>query len=329
MARPERILAQELLGLEVLDLGAGTVLGTVVDFAVSRDGRVALIGILPVEWYRGGQGVAPAGIAAINPERVCLVEGATLAPFAPDGQELFSANFGDAIQGKTILQQDGELLGVLADFAFSLDDGRIQDIVVLDAEDKKVRVPVSAFRTLGRDYVVVERGAPALAGEPQSAPAQTVPAAAESAPATAESTHSESATATDQRAGPVTRRAVGAKAGGAKPGAAAASEDAAEAAAPAASGPEKAVAAAGQAGEAAQPGEQAKVFLEARPEPELSKFDQKKRDFLRGRMAHRDITGPTGEVIVAKGAPLDGGALAKIIEAGLLGEVFVEMTLSK
>jgi len=309
MARPERILAQELLGLEVLDLGAGTVLGSVVDFAVTRDGRVALIGILPVEWYRGGQGVAPAGIAAINPERICLVEGATLAPFAPDGQELFSANFGDAIHGKTILQQDGELLGVLADFAFSLDDGRIQDIVVLDAEDKKVRVPVSAFRTLGRDYVVVERGAAGAGGEPQPAGAQATPAAAEPEPMEAVPSEPE------QRAGASGRRAAGAKAGGAKPTAAAASEEAA--------------AAAGAAGEAAQPGEQAQVFLEPRPEPELSKFDQKKRDFLRGRPAHRDITGPGGAILVAKGAALDGGALAKIIEAGLLGEVFVEMTLTK
>jgi hypothetical protein len=63
--------------------------------------------------------------------------------------------------------------------------------------------------------------------------------------------------------------------------------------------------------------------------PKLPKYDQKKYEFLLGREAHRNITAASGEVIVTKGDTLDDKALAKILKANLLGEVFIEMTLKK
>lgn len=71
------------------------------------------------------------------------------------------------------------------------------------------------------------------------------------------------------------------------------------------------------------------LFGGKKPEAGLSKFDQKKCDFLRGRNAHRDIKNSAGELVAAKGDKLDDEALHKIIAAGLLADVFIEMTVNK
>lgn len=300
MPKPEKILAQELLELEVLDLTAGETVGSVLDFSITRDGRVALIGLLPVQWYRGGLGVTPQSIAGLNRDCICLAQGTALAPFAPDEQESFSVYFGDHIQGKPVLQEDGALLGELVDFCFSLDDGRILDLIVQDANEKRVRVPVEALKTIGRDYIVIQRG-----GTSQAAPEAVVAAPKASAPPAPEVAVDLDESLTD------------AAAIDGDPGAGLEEE-------PAASIP----AVASAAPELTRAEEKAALFGNV-PPAELTKFDQKKRDFLRGRKAHRDIAAPGGELIAAKGASLDDAKLNSIIEAGLLGDVFIEMTLTK
>jgi len=62
---------------------------------------------------------------------------------------------------------------------------------------------------------------------------------------------------------------------------------------------------------------------------QISKFDQKKLDFLRGKAAHRDIKDSAGIILVAKDELLDQPALERIVQGGVLGEVFIEMTLKK
>jgi sporulation protein YlmC with PRC-barrel domain len=300
MPKPEKILAQELLELEVLDLTAGETVGSVLDFAITRDGRVALIGLLPVQWYRGGLGVTPQSIAGLTRDCICLAQGAALAPFAPDEQESFSVYFGDHIQGKSVLQDDGALLGELVDFCFNLDDGRILDLIVQDASEKRVRVPVEAFKTIGRDYIVIQRGAPS----------QPTPEAAAAQPPQEAMPAKQAAPAADES--PVEPAVLDAN-----PGAGLAEESVLNVEAEIPAGHEL-----------TREEEKAALFGQAQP-AELSKFDQKKRDFLRGRKAHRDIATPSGELIAAKGAALDDAKLNRIIETGLLGEVFIEMTLSK
>jgi sporulation protein YlmC with PRC-barrel domain len=299
MPKPDKILAQELLELEVLDLTAGETVGSVLDFSITRDGRVALIGLLPVQWYRGGLGVTPQSIATLNRDCICLAQGTVLAPFAPDEQESFSVYFGDHIQGKPVLQEDGALLGELVDFCFSLDDGRILDLIVQDASEKRVRVPVEALKTIGRDYIVIQRGGIGQAVAPSAPPASEVPA---TAPEPAEA---------------VDVVVAGAEVLANEPGVGVAEESAPSFAAEHPAVPELTRA------------EEKAALFGAPPPAELTKFDQKKRDFLRGRKAHRDITAPGGAVIAAKGAALDEAKLSQIVEAGLLGEVFIEMTLSK
>ena len=63
MTKPERILARELLGREVLDLARGEAAGTIHDFVLDREGRVTLLGVLPQAWYEGGRAVAPGSIS--------------------------------------------------------------------------------------------------------------------------------------------------------------------------------------------------------------------------------------------------------------------------
>ncbi len=314
MPKPEKILAQELLELEVLDLSRGETLGSIVDFSITRDGRVALIGLLPVQWYRGGLGITPASIAGITPDCICLAADAELAAFAPDEQDTFSVHFGGQIQGKPVLQEDGAVLGELVDFAFSLEDGKILDLVVQDASEKRVRVPVEAFRTIGRDYVVIQRGglsqgaaaaAPAL---PEPAPVAPVAVAAAAAVASAPEPELEPAAAAETVLDAVVL------------------EDVPQVDASLALEPPPAVASA--APELSRAEEKAALFGPGEP-AELTKFDQKKRDFLRGRKAHRDIATPGGELLAAKGSALDDAKLNRIIDAGLLGDVFIEMTLSK
>lgn len=201
MAKPEKILAQELLDCEVMDLGAGRIVGTVVDFAISRDGTVVQMGILPLEWYQGGKGIAPGSITNINADRVIIDSADNLGEFAPDGEEQFSAQLGDTLLGKPVLQSDGEILGELADFWLKLEDGKITDLVVTGGDDKRVKVPLEAIKTIGRDYIVIVRGkgaeaplaeskdtegkAKAAAGEQDAGAGQVGPASAPSQPAAA------------------------------------------------------------------------------------------------------------------------------------------------
>src|SRR5687768_10317987 len=136
MAKPDRIFASELLEREVMDLRAGEIVGAVTDFNVTREGVVTQLGVLPLQWYRGGRGIAPGAITNVTRERVSIEDSTLLDDFAPDGDSSLSAMLGDNIYGKQVLQADGELLGSLADFAFDLSDGRITDIVVFGDDDK-------------------------------------------------------------------------------------------------------------------------------------------------------------------------------------------------
>lgn len=310
MSKPEKILAQELLELKVLDLSRGETLGSIVDFCITRDGRVVLLGLLPVQWFRGGLGIPPASIAGLNRECVCLAANTELAAFAPDEQDTFSTHFGSQIQGKPVLQEDGAVLGVLVDFAFSLADGRILDLVVQDAAEKRVRVPVESLRTIGRDYVVIQR-----AGLSQAA-AATPPAPA----IPSQALHAVEVSLPP--GGGMGAEEAGAPAAGGPMPDTVALEEAPEA-------PALDTAPAAPAPEAEPTREQEKAALFGEAPAELSKFDEKKRDFLRGRKAHRDITAPDGEILAHKGSALDEAKLDRIIAAGLLGEVFIEMTLSK
>lgn len=289
MAKPDKILAQELLNLEVLDLAAGEVVGKIIDLALTRTGQVALIGVLPAAWYGGGKGIAPDKIASVHHLRVCIEGSDALVDFAPDGEAQFSMLTDALMPTKQVLQEDGEMLGSLVDFAFNLADGLMCELIVLGHDDKRTKVPVESIRTIGKDYIVITRGK--LSMEPAGA----VPAAAKAEPKPA-----APAVKPDPQSAPV-----------------AAEPPAAE---PAAKAP--------VADKAADSGADA-LFVDDQPQPELSKYDQKKRDFLLGRQAHRDIKDKDGALIVAKDAAIDDAVIGKIIAAGLLGDVFIELTLKK
>lgn len=275
MSKPEKILARELLEREVLDLAAGQIIGRVIDFALTRDGRVAQIGVLINAWYEGGRGLPPAAIASVHRDHVCIEDSAGLAEFAPDGEASFSLK-GDALLGRQVLQQDGELLGELFDFCFEFAEGQITDLIVLAPTEKRVKVPVEKIRTIGHSFIVVERGVLVVgAAELQAGEEETLPG-----------------------------EELAAEDGG--PG-----ENSLE-----------------PAGSGATAGERA-LFGDAHAQSGLSRFDEKKRDYLLGRPAHRDISSPAGELLIAKGGKLDGKVIQRIIEAELLNDVFIEMTLTK
>lgn len=294
MAKPDKILAQELLNLEVLDLAAGEVVGKIIDLALTRTGQVALIGVLPAAWYGGGKGIAPEKIASIHHLRVCVEGSDALEDFAPDGESQFSM-LGDALMPtKQVLQEDGEMLGSLVDFAFNLADGMICELIVLGHDDKRTKVPVESIRTIGKDYIVITRGK--LSMEPAGdapVPVKVI-----------EKPEAKPETKADPEPAPV---AADPPADDGKPEV------------PAKANPAKA--AADDDGDA--------LFVEEKSGPALSKYDQKKRDFLLGRQAHRDIKDKDGGLIVAKDDAIDNGVIGKIIAAGLLGDVFIELTLKK
>jgi sporulation protein YlmC with PRC-barrel domain len=326
MAKPERILAHELLDHEVMDLSAGQILGTVVDFAISRDGRVTQLGILPLEWYLGGKGIAPEHITNINADRVCIASAESLAEFTPDGVESFSAMLGERFLGKPVLQHDGEVLGELADFWLSLLDGRICDLVVTGADDKRSKVPVESIKTIGRDYIVIERAS--VATEPQADP--PAPALGK-----AEAAGDAMPAAKQQPAAPGSPTQAAEPKSEVKP-----INTQAEAAAPVLAKTEPALdippeleaappPAPAAAGEPSRSEEKQALFGAKKTDASLSKFDQKKCDFLRGRPAHREIKNAAGDILAAKGDKLDDDALQRIIDAGLLADVFIEMTVNK
>jgi len=281
MPKPDKILARELLEREVLDLSTGQVLGRVIDFALTREGRVAQIGVLINAWYEGGRGIAPAALASVHHDHVCIEDSQALAEFAPDGQQSFSLK-GDGLLGKHVLQQDGELLGDLADFSFDLAEGRIGDLIVLAPSEKRVKVPVEKIRTIGRDFIVIERG--------------TLGAEAEAEPGNVEST---------------------------------AAKAEADSGAAAAQAPAETASSANGQDQAETAADAPVLFGDAQPSLGLSKFDEKKRDYLLGRRARRDIKTSGGEVLIAKGAKLDEQAILRIIQAKLLNDVFIEMTLKE
>jgi sporulation protein YlmC with PRC-barrel domain len=281
MPKPDKILARELLEREVLDLSTGQVLGRVIDFALTREGRVAQIGVLINAWYEGGRGIAPAALASVHHDHVCIEDSHALAEFAPDGEQSFSLK-GDNLLGKHVLQQDGELLGDLTDFSFDLAEGRIGDLIVLAPSEKRVKVPVEKIRTIGRDFIVIERGALGVeaVAEPDNVESPAAQAETDSGAAAAQARAETASSANGQ--------------------------DQAETAADA-----------------------AMLFGDAQPSLGLSKFDAKKRDYLLGRRARRDIKTSGGEVLIAKGAKLDEQAIQRIIQAKLLNDVFIEMTLKE
>jgi sporulation protein YlmC with PRC-barrel domain len=384
MTKPDKILAHELLDREVLNLKAGEVAGSVVDFGINRDGKVELIGILPVSWYAGGRGVAPSSITFLTNDRLCIASGDALQDFGPDGDALISTNSGGQIYGKMVLLHDGEQLGELVDFRFSLDDGKISDLLVLDAEDKRVRIPIAGISTIGKDYIIIERARPegetAGGGDATGAATGGGDAAGAASASGDESPFSEAAAAAPAPAAakqrspavkrspapsatPPKRPARGGKAGKAtKEIAPEEPEVVAEAAPPpsangipaeieapvdttpmAAAEPQPEPAPSAPAPDS---GLQTRAFAEtsagaavaaAADESSLftsggqpiSKFDQKKLDFLRGKRVPRDIKDAEGAVLVAKDDTLDQTALQRIVEAGMLGEVFIEMTLRK
>ena len=368
MAKPERILAHELLDHEVMDLSAGRILGTVVDFAISGEGRVTQLGILPVEWYLGGKGIEPEHIANINADRVCIASAESLAPFAPDSTDSFSALQGDRFLGKPVLQHDGEVLGELADFWINLKDGRISDLVVIGDDDKRVKVALEAIKTVGTDYIVIDRAPAAIdaPAEPEPAPGKAKAAGA-SQPPDAVKTAEPVAAPPAKAAAPSAEPKADAKpklkepeVEEPEPGATAPDKEA-SAAVPEQSEPVKPSKPASTP-PVEPPREEPKIEippeLEADPPPpppvvsqpspeptrseekqalfgsnkagaNLSKFDQKKCDYLRGRPAHREIKDASGDVLAAKGDALDDVALQRIIDAGMLADVFIEMTVNK
>ncbi|MBN2082975.1 PRC-barrel domain-containing protein [bacterium] len=292
MPKPDKILAQELLNREVLDLTAGQVTGRIIDFILTRNGMVELIGVLPTAWYEGGRGIAPAAIASVHIDRICIEDSAALADFAPDGTDTFSLT-GDRLLRKQVLQHDGELLGILTDFSFSLEDGRIIDLVVLGDSDKRSKVPVLSIRTIGRDYIVIDRGQLDTDGDHPVAPPK--PPVVVDRPAEYKPTE---AVETKLSAAP-------------------------ESVPPPTVGPET------DPEDDSDPTANDALFEDAAPKTDLSKFDEKKRDYLLNRKAHRDIQTESGNLIVAKGQKMDEQVVQQIIEAGMLSDVFIELTLKK
>lgn len=295
MAKPEKVLASELLEREVVDLQAGAVVGAVVDFAVAREGRVMLLGVLPLDWFSGGLGIAPAAIASVTHERVCISDSAALTGFAPGTGETALLTF-DRLQNKTVVEQDGNLLGTLTDFSFMCADGQITDLVVLDsASDRRSKVAIESIRCIGSDFIVIQRN--------QSAAtiAAAVPepvAAAKLSPAPVEETAAASAAS---QAGAAAELDSGIIEHGAA-----------------------------RIAETAEAEAEASALFVAAPEPgKLSKFDQKKVNYLRGKPAHRDLVSSQGELLVAKGTLLDDPAITLLVQHELLSEVFVEMTVNR
>ncbi len=340
MAKPERILAHELLDHEVMDLSAGRILGSVVDFAISGDGRVTQLGILPLEWYLGGKGIEPEHITNINSDRVCIASAESLADFAPDGTASFSAVHGARFLGKPVLQHDGEVLGELADFWFSVAEGRICDLVVIGADDKRVKVPVETIKTIGEDYIVIERAQ--VAQEPQAQPEplpgkaraagarEPAPAAVVAQPVPAAPVKAAEPLRATEAGDHAAEHALPTLAVPSPVAAPAAPESTVKVPPELEADPPPAPPKAGQPlPEPSRSEEKQALFGAKKTETSLSKFDQKKCDFLRGRPAHREIKNTAGEVLAAKGDKLDDDALQRIIEAGMLADVFIEMTVNK
>lgn len=294
MQRPEKILANDLLELEVLDLGAGVVVGSIVDFALTQEGKVELIGILGEQWFKGGQGIAPSAITNLNLERITIANSDVLTEFCPDGETLFSANTDQYILGKRVMQEDGEMLGILQDFSLCLEDGQITDLIVLGGDEKRVKIPVESFKTIGRDYIVIVRGT-----QDFETP-EEVPTSAEPGPAVKVELAKE-----------------------AKP------DDAVVDVGipPKAKDVEDALPQ--PVDEPSRTEEKQALFGDKKERARLSKFDKKKHDFLMGKTANRDINDAEGKPILAKDQNIDEAALEQIISAGMLGDIFIELTLKK
>jgi hypothetical protein len=341
------------------------------------------------------------------------------------------------------------MLGELADFRFNLGDGKITDLLVLDHDQRRTRIPIEKITTIGKDYIIIERGAataeaeaagdaspfsnaaavtaeptaaeeeitapPAIAAEP--VPVSTAPvgrgrqrgrsAAAQATPSTSEETPEPVPAAEPEEAPNFQLGDVLAPAGVAaelptvseslpaeesqsytleSPSGYLAAESAAtgylgnpaepepmlveDAALESPATAEQSMATAVEDNFAVQassveaysnsigngngtpgngtnldsvfsvpaaqgPADDLMSHGAAEPEAfnggelQISKFDQKKLDFLRGKLAHRDIKDPAGIILVAKDEVLDQPALVRIVQGGVLGEVFIEMTLKK
>jgi len=179
VAKPDRIFASELLEREVMDLRAGEIVGAVTDFNVTREGVVTQLGVLPLQWYRGGWGIAPGAITNVTRERVSIEDSTLLEGFEPDGETSLSAMLGDNLYGKAVLQADGELLGHLADFAFDLSNGHLTDLVVFGDDDKRIKIGVEKIQTIGKSYIVISRsGAEVQPGPKMAAPSASAEVAA-------------------------------------------------------------------------------------------------------------------------------------------------------
>jgi sporulation protein YlmC with PRC-barrel domain len=278
MTKPEKVLANELLQCEVLDLAAGKVIGNVQDLALTLDGRIVAVGVLPRAWYTGGLGISPASIISIQQQRVCIESQDVLTEFRPD-KKSFSMYENGLLASKRVLKQNGEMLGQLMDFSFELASGRITELIVLGENERRSKVAVDCIRAIGPEYLVVGQ-----------AEVTDAPSAAMDNPAV--NKDNPNPASSFQEVPPELEEA-----------------------------PPPAMSSADQpAGE---------LFGGSKEESDLSAFDEKKRKFLLGRPAHRDIKTAEGEMIIAKGESISETAFEGIINAGLLGEVFIEMTLKK
>lgn len=275
MGTTEKVYANDLLEREVLDLSAGMILGSIVDYVITGDGVVSLIGILGERWFAGGSGIPPSTITNINAQRITIVDSGEITTFEPDGEDSFSVNTDTFIWGKNVLADSGELLGGLMDFCFNLSDGVITDLVVMDGAEKRQKVPIDKLLTIGRDYIVIARGS----GDSEEAADINPAASSYTTPGTYSAAEAE------------------------------APEDAAD---------ESAV--------GLQADDSAGAADESAVRAALSRFDQKKYDYLINKRAHRDISDADGDVIAAKGTPLDDAALGRIVDSNQLSRVFIELT---
>jgi len=278
MTKPEKVLANELLQCEVLDLAAGKVIGNVQDLALTLDGRIVAVGVLPRAWYTGGLGISPASIISIQQQRVCIESQDVLAEFRPT-KKSFSMYENDLLASKHVLQQNGKMLGLLMDFSFELASGRITDLIVLGEDDRRSKVIVDSIHAIGPEYLVVDQ----IEATDASSVAMDNPVSNKG--------NDDYISASPEI-----------------------SPELEEAPPPAMSSADMPV---------------GELFGGSKEESDLSAFDEKKRKFLLGRPAHRDIKTAEGEMIIAKGEGINEAAFEGIIEAGLLGEVFIEMTLKK
>jgi sporulation protein YlmC with PRC-barrel domain len=368
VAKPDRIYASELLEREVMDLRDGAVVGSVTDFNVTRDGVVTQLGVLPLQWYRGGKGIAPGAITNVTRERVSIDDAGLLDDFDPDGETSLSAMLGDNLYGKQVLQADGELLGLLADFAFDLGDGRITDIVVYGDDDKRTKIGVDNVHTIGKSYIVISRGGTEVQTGPKPAasqpaerevarpvsttksapkPAAKAAPAPEAAPLPPVAEEIEPAVAAEPAAATTpaaktTRRTTPA----AKPKAAPRAQAAPAAKTPTGrkSRPDTETATGRKSRPATETGTQIERQLDFGPEAAaasapaaaegldglgLSTFDRRKAEYLLGRNAHRDIRSGSGELVLKQGSPFNRSRIAALMEAGMLNAVFLEMTQHK